>query len=261
MKTTLSNSYFGRILFLGSALALAGALSACSGANSLKTETPSTGNTPSGGSNPTQGGNDQTGGQNGGQTNGPSWNDVNLNAKVDGGDQNGKIVVMLEKETQTLLLIMPLPISLLVPDMPIKELPGASLVNYQRSDGSVALAVRVPLKALIKGVAWQNPQKLPNGDNLPYFPAGEPPRFGVKFYEKDKVRLYLYLGVNAAALYVESSELGLPFGVLYPVKDKEQNRIVGAFGLVPEKSTFWGGIYLAAKLPDDVARSLAQILP
>lgn len=261
MKTTHTSTLLGKLLFLGVSIALAGALTACSGSTSLKI-TDNSGSAPSGDNNQQGGGsNNNNPGGNNPVVGGPTWDDVNMNGKVDGGDQNGKIVVMLEKETQSLLMILPLPISLLVPDMPIKELPGASLVNYQRSDGSVAVAVRVPLKALIKGLAWQNPQKLPNGDSLPYFPAGEPPRFGVKFYEKDKVRLYLYVGVNAAAVYIESSELGLPFGVLYPIKDKEQGRTIGAFGLIPEKSTFWGGIYLATRLPTDIARTLAQILP
>lgn len=212
-----------------------------------------------GGSNDSQGGGDD-GGSTGGETP-ATWDKVDMNGYPSGGSSAGKLVVFINKEQQSLLLVLPVP--LIIPfftDVQIPDLEGAYLTNYTDSNGGKSLAVNLPLKHLIKGGAFAPHQNLPSGDPLPFVPSGELPGFAIDFPQMTNYRIHVYVGTNVAAAFVELPDLGLPIGGIFPVKNATKTKIIGAFGYVLPKGSYKGGLYLAAQIPDEMAAVIDDLI-
>ncbi len=210
--------------------------------------------------NNSQGNGDNSG--SGGNTD-ASWEKVDMDGYSQGLDSKGKMVVQIDKANQALILILPLPAFALLTfasRVDIPELEGAYFMSYKNSDGSTQVAISVPLKYVLKGAEFLPTQTLPNGDALPYIPAGELPGFAIQFPQQPKYQVYLYIGVNVAAAFVELPDLGIPVGGTVKVKNKAKTKEVGAIGYVPAKGNHDGGLYLAAQIPNDMAIVIDELI-
>lgn len=184
----------------------------------------------------------------------PSWDQVNVDGYPSGGAYSDRLVIYIDKVKQSLLLVLPIPaiIPILNP-VDIPDAPGAYLTSYTDAQGNINLAINVPLQLVLKGSEFTPNQRLPNGDPLPFVPAGELPGFGIQFPQMPNYRIYLYVGVNVAAAFVELPDFGLPIGAIFPVKNKSKTKVVGAIGYVTPKVNYAGGMFLAAQIPDEMA--------
>jgi hypothetical protein len=189
------------------------------------------------------------------------WQKVDYQGFQSGGATDQALVIYIDRPNQSLIFV--LPIRVIIPifnQVEIPNLPGAHLLTYKDPQNGDSLAVSVPLKYIIRGAQFGEPQKLPNGDALPYVPAGELPGFAIDFPQMKNYQIHLYIGVSVAAVFAELPKLGLPFGFLQPVKNPDKTKIVGAIGYVPPKNTFAGGMYLATQLPADLARTIDELI-
>lgn len=191
-----------------------------------------------------------------------SWQKISdFQGLVSGGAYDQSLVIYIDKNTQSILLVLPIPV--LIPSVTgieIPDLPGARLTSYRNPDGSHSLAVSIPLTYIARGAVFLPNQRLPSGDPLPYVPSGELPGFGIQFPQKPDYRLNVYVGVSVAAVFIELPDFGLPFGWLTRVKNRDGTKEVGAIGYIPEKGTYAGGMYLATHLPPELARLIDEVL-
>lgn len=191
----------------------------------------------------------------------PSWDQVDMDGYASGGAYNGKMAVRVDKNAQALTLLLPIPMPVpLIGTMNIPSLPGAKLASTADGNGKELLALQIPLKYIIKGAALGQGQSLPNGDPLPYVPAGELPGFSIQLPQIKNYRIYVYLGVNVVATYIELPDFGLPIGWISPVKNKAKTRVIGAIGYVPPKMNYAGGMYLATQIPAKTAQLIDNLI-
>lgn len=201
---------------------------------------------------------------------GRTWDDVRQKADgaVDGWKYDGQVVVQVDAENQALVLVMPLPPIFLLPvsSMPIPELPGAAIFPLTQPDGTSSMAVRIPLKYIVKGSSLSNYNTLPNGDPLPYMPVGENRGFAISFPQNNKYRLHLYISANAAAVFVETPDFKLPeqWVILpslgFPVKNQAKTQVVGYFAVIANRGTHNSGVYVASRIPREVAILIDELI-
>lgn len=199
-----------------------------------------------------------------------SWDDIRnkTDGAVDGWKYDGQFVIQVDAENQALVLILPLPSIFLMPvtEMPLPELPGAILFPATQPDGTSAMAVRIPLKYIIKGSSLAPYNRLPNGDALPFMPAGENRGFAIAFPQNAKYRMHLYITANAAAVFVETPDFKLPdqWAILpslgFPVRNQDRTQVVGYFAVVANRGMHSSGVYVASRIPTSVAIMIDEIL-
>lgn len=193
-----------------------------------------------------------------------NWEKVELDGYPSGGGYQKNLVVYIDKENQSIILVLPIPVIIpIIAPMPIAQLEGAMLTSYTNANGDTNMAVSIPLGYLVKGGVFRPDERLPNGDRLPFVPAGELPGFGIDFPQMQNYRIHLYIGVNIAAAFVQLPDLPSPIGgitAIFPVKDSKGLKQIGAVGYVGKKGTHKGGMYLAAQLPADLARVIDDLI-
>lgn len=200
------------------------------------------------------------GGQGGGSGSQSDWSKVEFVGKANGGDLDGKLVAFIDKATQTLNFVLPLPTTAsLVPRADVTGLPGA-FISVVKQGASEVLAVTIPLKHLLAGQIQGAKDRLPNGDSLPFVKGGELPRFAMNFPGLSGNQIHVYLSEGVAAVFAELPDFGMPFGGTVPISNKELTKTLGAIGYLPPKGQFAGGMYLAAQLPSDVKKALEDLL-
>lgn len=206
----------------------------------------------------------------GGSSAGRSWNDLqsSVNGSVSGSAYDGQMVIQIDPENQALILVLPLPSIFLlnVPSMMIPQLPGAALFPMTQPDGSSSMAVRIPLKYLIRGAQLSNYNTLPNGDPLPFMPVGENRGFAISFPQNPKYRLHLYISANAAAVFVETPDFKLPEQwIILPslgfrIKNRDKTADVGYFAIVANRGQHSSGVYVSSRLPTEAAILIDELL-
>ena len=209
-----------------------------------------------------------------------TWSDVSngANAQTDDTVSNplysvssATPVIQILPDQQAIELLMPLPASFNLPfqiaNMPVPQLPGVSIQQIVNSDGSTSIGVIVPLKYLIKGTTLSPYGALPNGDPIPFIPAGEAHGFAIDLPQNAHYRLHIYFTAGAAAAFVETPDLKIPdqySGFIptigFPVKNQAKTAIVGYLAFVPNRLTYSSGIYVASKIPNDVAILIDNLL-
>ncbi len=231
-------------------------LSACGGKNGFGLTEPkaaSDGNSKSGGGTPGSPGSPSSPA--------PTWDKVSLDGFQNGGSNDGRMVVSIDKLNQSFLMVLPIPLPIpLVAPLAIPNLPGATMSSQFDSSGGQSVAISIPLKLLVRQAVFSPNERLPSGDGLPFVPAGELPGFAIDFPQMQNYRIHLYVGVDIAAAFVELPDLGLPIGWTAPVKNLNKTKIIGAIGYVLPKPSFSGGMYLAAQLPGDLARAINDLI-
>ncbi|MBX9768769.1 MAG: hypothetical protein K2X47_15960 [Bdellovibrionales bacterium] len=189
------------------------------------------------------------------------WKTVDLSGAVSGGPYFEANAIGLDRGSQSIDLKLPLPQNPFGQEFTadIPELPGAKIGLVQDASGHWSVALRVPLKYLIKGVDVGVPGKLPNGDELPGIPGGEKPIYALDVHRLGRT-ITVYIGLQAAAVFVPTPEFNPYVALGFPIRNQSQRQVVGYFSTVPKKTTFAGGFYMAAVIPDSVARVLEKIL-
>jgi len=216
-------------------------------------------------SNGNHSGQDSGGGaDNGGGTN--SWQQMKteVDSTAVGGQYDGMLMITLDPARQTLNLILPLPPILVMPLslVAFKELPGTTIQSETQPDGKEAWVIAIPLKYVLKGANLNPTLTLPNGNPLPYVPAGEITGFSVSLPQNPKHRITVYIGLGYAAAFIETPDWEIP-SWLAPwavIKNRSKTKQIGFIQLVPNKGTFSSGVFVAARLPNDITRILGTIV-
>lgn len=192
-------------------------------------------------------------------------------------ENSKKLQVIIDKDKQMFRLILPLPEIFLMAlgAAVVKELPGTTIEEIELEDQSRAWALNIPLKYLLKGAKLpENFNSLPNGDVLPFFPAGEVQGLSIQFSENAKYSMRLYLSVNAVAVFVSTPDMDHLLDETFPPEykdvtrplrvkkftNKDRTAYVGYFEVILPKGTSHSGIYMAGRLTRDAAVTLGRIL-
>lgn len=182
---------------------------------------------------------------------------LDLNAYVTGTTYENEKAFALDKANNALLLYLPLPpgpftdIYIDVPDVK-----GVKISTVLDSQQKARIAVSIPLKLIVKGKITTLPSAttLPGGRSLPMMPSGEYPSLGLGLNQNSDNKVYLYIGVNAVGMFMESSYFPEYFGITAPVKNQAGTRTLGYFTIVPKAGANNGGLFLSFLLPKDLAK-------
>ncbi|WII73195.1 hypothetical protein QJS83_04825 [Bdellovibrio sp. 22V] len=207
-----------------------------------------------------------TGGDNsGGSTPTPkpptAYDKLEMNGVVSGTSYENERVIALDKANNALLLYLPLPpgpFSNLYIDVPNAK--GVKVTTVLDSQQKARVAVSIPLRLLAKDkLSFPSSSTLPGGRPLPMMPSGEMPSLALGLNPNSDNKVYLYFGVNAVGMFVESSffpELpgGINLGITVPIKNQAGTRTLGYFTIVPKSGVNNGGLFLSFILPNDLAK-------
>jgi hypothetical protein len=130
-----------------------------------------------------------------------------LKGFISGGIADRVQVLSLDAVKGELLISLPLgkSISVNLPEMPIEKLPGARVYSSTSSDGTKYIVMAIPLKYVLRNVTTIPAGRLPNGDALPNMPAGELPTIAFSVANSSKVKIHLFVGMDAVAIFVDIS--------------------------------------------------------
>lgn len=183
---------------------------------------------------------------------------VEFKGAVSGGAADGALAFDLDKENKALTLSIPLPLAGLSLNLNMSHPQYPDILIYTWVDNNYIshLAIRVPLKYILRGVNFGNPQKLPNGLPLPYVLDGELPSTSFVIDAIKNAKLNLYIGSSSIAAYVSHPIVPPYVGFNFPIKNQTQTKIVGAFAMIPKSGTIDGGFYVATRIPDEIAKTL-----
>lgn len=182
---------------------------------------------------------------------------MDLNAYVGGTSYENEQVFALDKANNALLLYLPLPpgpFSNVYIDAP--NVKGVKIATVLDSQQKARVAISIPLRLIVKDKVTTLPSAttLPGGRALPMMPSGEYPSLALGLNPNSDNKVYLYLGVNAVGLFLESSYFPEYFGITAPVKNQAGTRTLGYFTIVPKSGAYNGGLFLSFLLPKDLAK-------
>lgn len=171
---------------------------------------------------------------------------------INGGSDDGTLVVDIDKTNNALLLILPLEINSYIDSVngTIPDLPDVTFMTYKDDKGASYLAVSVPLRYIRKGASFLNPARLPNGDPLPQIASGELPSVAITIPGGKNVQFNFYIGVNVVGLYLSSPfdpYIALHFPIVRGVDT------IGYFHTIPAKTGYNGGFFITTQMPDSIA--------
>jgi hypothetical protein len=186
------------------------------------------------------------------------WQKLSMNGKLSTGRFSGMQVVTIDKVTKELVLSLPMPanpyLDGVMVDFPLAQLPGAHVHLDALPSGGSALSLRVPLAALLKGVAIGDPARLPNGDPLPAIPSGQMPSAAVSLSNiaGKNINATIYMAVATIGIFVNT-----PFNPLFslsvPIRSEDKTQTWGYLTLVPAKTGHDGGFFISVQIPNDIA--------
>jgi hypothetical protein len=206
----------------------------------------------------TSGENSSQGSNNPSAPTGPSpFEKLDLNAYVNGTTYENEQTFALDKKNNALLLYLPLPpgpFDNVYIDAP--NVKGVKISTVLDSQQKARLAVSIPLKLIVKDKVTTLPSAttLPDGRALPMMPSGEYPSLGLGLNQNSDKKVYLYIGVNAVGIFLESPYFPEYFGITAPVKNQAGTRTLGYFTIVPKQGANNGGLFLSFLLPKDLAK-------
>jgi hypothetical protein len=200
-----------------------------------------------------------------------TWSNIKAKTEgaVAGSSYDGQLLIQIDTTNQAFIFYLPIPFasSLVLPvqSFDIPTLPGLTVFQVTNSNGDSQMAVRVPLKYLRKGAALDPYNLLPNGDPLPYMPAGENRGFALSFPENPDMKLHFYLTANAAAVFIEIPALKFPdewlrFTLGFPMRNQAGTQTVGYLAFVPNKGLANSGVFVSGRIPTEAAVLIDQVL-
>lgn len=195
----------------------------------------------------------------------PAIDQVQMKSRVEDSSNktgfNGALAFDFDKARGEFIIMVPLPANLLfTPSGSFAKYPDITFGPMFDSTGKMKIAVRVPVKYILKGVQLIAPSRLPNGDALPAMPAGvgELPALGLSF-PGNSTQITLYIGINAIGLFAtlpDNASLPIPFNITLPLKNQDKTRTFGYLTYVAAKSGFQSGLFISTGVPPEFARIL-----
>lgn len=192
--------------------------------------------------------------------NNDAWNNLQVDGQINGGRFDKTQVVSIDKTNKELVVRLPMLANPFLDgaliEIPIRDIPGARLGLESLSDGGSALALRIPLEHVLRGIRTLPPSRLPNGDRLPAIPEGELPSTAVSLAQSRNIKATIYLAPTVVGLYVNT-----PFDpyirLTLPIRNQARTQTLGYFSTIPAKSGVAdGGFFLSVALPADLARTI-----
>lgn len=205
-------------------------------------------------------------GQGGGGSPTPNLPQIDMKGYVDGGNYDKSQTFDFDRNRKELLVRLPLGMdpSVMIGSGSIPQLPGVSFYTTISTDGNYHFVISIPIQYVLRGVTTLPSNRLPTGDPLPMMPAGELPSvaFALNPNSPDR-KAYLYMGVDAIGLFVESSWLtcnNLPIcvGVSFPIRNQAKSKVLGYFSIVPGRNGKTGGAFISSIIPPEIARILDE---
>ena len=197
----------------------------------------------------------------------PAIDQVDMKSYVDDssnklGGLNGALGFDLDKVRGEFIIMVPMPSGLVfTPSGSFSKYPDITFSPVFDATGKVKVAVRVPVKYVLKGTTFIEPSRLPNGDPLPAMPAGqgELPSLALSFPQNNNTQINLYIGINALGLLVSlpnSAALPLPINITVPLKNRDKTKTFGYLTYVNSKNGFPPGLFISTGVPNSFARIL-----
>ncbi len=199
----------------------------------------------------------------------PAIDQVNMKSRVEDSNNQtgfqGALAFDFDKTLGEFIIMIPLPSnSMFTASGSFDKYPDITYGPLFDASGKMKIAVRVPVKYVLKGVQFSAPTKLPNGDPLPAMPAGigELPGLALNFpvsSNGNKTQIYLYIGINAIGLYAtlpDNATLPIPFNITLPLKNQDKTRTFGYLTYVTAKNGFASGLFVSMGVPAAFARIL-----
>ncbi|MGZ3773202.1 MAG: hypothetical protein ACXVCY_02455 [Pseudobdellovibrionaceae bacterium] len=184
------------------------------------------------------------------------YDTLEMSAYVGGTTYDNMQVVALDKANNALLLYLPLPpgpFSNLYIDVP--DVKGVKIATTLDSQQNARVAVSIPLKFIVKDKVTLPPATtLPDGRDLPMMPSGEYPSLALGLNQNSDKKVFLYFGVNAVGLFLQSSYFPEYIGITAPIKNQAGTRTLGYFTIVPKSGANNGGLFLSFILPNDISK-------
>lgn len=148
-------------------------------------------------------------------------------------------------------------------DMTFPEHPGMRLyVQYVLEKPFITLAI--PVKYVLRNVT-EVPAKLPNGDRVPLFPAGEPPSRAILLTPNKTEKVYLYLSAEAVGVFAETKFNPLPTigpislnEFVFTIRNQDKTKTLGYLTFVGEKAPFKGGFFISHKIDPKLGKILDE---
>lgn len=186
---------------------------------------------------------------------------VDFDGYADGGDAENSMVMSLDKQNMSMTLSVPITITGLDLDVSasIPQYPDILVYSYADASGMKRLAVKIPLKYILRGVSFGNPQTLPNGLPIPFI-GGELPSTSLVINTKSQSKLYLYIGSGAVALYVSHPSIPSYITAYYNIRNKSRTKVIGAVGISAKTALSDGGFVVSTKIPAELAKVLDDYL-
>lgn len=187
---------------------------------------------------------------------GPTMADVDQQLYVSGGTYDQLQVVTIDPSAMTITFTIPLPvppISNPQNNVPVSQIPGATISIGPNAPALWTAALTMPLKYLFAGISYQNSTTLPSGNPLPAS-LGNMPMLELNVFDDFNTNLhfYLYGSQSVFAIFYPLPDFKIGAYYTYQVTNKA-NTTVGYLGLIPQvtknSTTFPGGIFGAYKIP------------
>ena len=192
-----------------------------------------------------------------------NWQNLSVAGKLTSGRFSGTQVLSLDKQTKELILTLPTPANpdfdAIKTEILLGKVPGMRLRIDPVAGGGSRVMLRVPLRALIKGVEFGPQSSLPNGDPLPAILGGQMPLTSVPVPNLKDFAVAVYLTRSGVGLFVPT-KFNPAVALSFPSKSDDGRRLWGQLSTIPAKQNFDGGFFISAHLPEDITRVIDDIL-
>ena len=196
----------------------------------------------------------------------PSIDSVDMKSRVDDSSNkmgfNGALAIDIDKSRGEFVIMLPMPSGVVfTPSGTFNKYPDISFTPVFDGTGKMKMAVRVPIKYVLKGITTVPATRLPNGDPLPAMPAGqsELPALALTFPSHNDTKINLYIGISAFGLYMtlpDKAALPLPINITLPIKNADKSKTYGYLTYVNAKNGHQPGLFISGAVPPEFARIL-----
>lgn len=198
----------------------------------------------------------------------PHIDSVDMKSRVDdssnklGMGANGALAFDIDKTRGEFVIMLPMPQGVVfTPSGTFNKYPDITFTPMFDGTGKMKMAVRVPIKYILKGITTVPAGRLPNGDLLPAMPAGqnELPSLALSFPSHNNTKINLYIGLSAVGLFMtlpDKAALPLPINITVPIKNSDKSRTFGYLTYVNAKNGHQPGLFISTVVPPEFARIL-----
>ena len=186
------------------------------------------------------------------------WSSVSTAGYVQGGPWSNAQVLTINPTTETITLQVPFPaapVGGVGVSIPVTEIPGATVSISEDTTGQWYFEFTMPLSYLVKGIAYQNPTTLPNGQPLPAIPAGELPSIAAHVtVGGSSTNFYVYGSVKYFAIFFPTPNFNPYVSLQFPIMNSANTEILGYFDTLADSTSTSNdaGLYLALVFPQDL---------